>query len=133
MGYLHVNSSQYIQVLGHSQFTLTPTGHNPECFRFWESIHMGSIPVRVLEEEYPTHRCQNSLVSRLGVNQCPTPGSTIANSVLELLQQHAPFIILQQWNELEFTLERMRRVDIDRVSTNSPTCRFLRLPTISLL
>lgn len=35
----------YMDILLESTFTLTPTGHNPECFRQYEAIEAGSIPV----------------------------------------------------------------------------------------
>lgn len=40
-----LNTEAYMDVLLESTFTLTPTGHNPECFRQYEAIEAGSIPV----------------------------------------------------------------------------------------
>jgi hypothetical protein len=111
MGSLHVNSTRYVDILGQSQFTLSPTGHNPECFRFWESILMGSIPVLVLDEEYQTHQCPNALYpvweSILREAKVPTEGAQTPFEHLSVLQEHAPFIILQNWTELEATLDRI--------------------------
>ena len=113
MGPSHVNSTQYVSVLGNSQFTLAPTGHNPECFRFWESIHMGSIPVLVLDEEYQSHECHNSWYpiweSILRETKAPPQAAQSPMLHLSVLQQHAPFIILEKWTELEVTLERLHK------------------------
>ena len=58
----HVNSSHYVDILSQSTFTLSPTGHNPECFRFYESILMGSIPVLAVgDAEYDEHACSHSM------------------------------------------------------------------------
>lgn len=54
--YKHVNSpradqigtEQYVNVLLDSVFTLAPAGHNPECFRLYEAVVSGSIPIVVL-------------------------------------------------------------------------------------
>ena len=40
---------QFKEVLLDSVFTLMPSGHNPECYRLYESMEAGSIPVVAME------------------------------------------------------------------------------------
>lgn len=40
-----LDTNSYIRVALDSIFTLSPAGHNPECFRLFEAVEAGSIPV----------------------------------------------------------------------------------------
>ena len=40
-----IHTDEYVRVLSDSVFTLSPAGHNPECYRLYESIMAGSIPL----------------------------------------------------------------------------------------
>jgi hypothetical protein len=40
-----MNTDDYMQVVLDSVFTLSPAGHNPECFRLYEAMEAGSIPI----------------------------------------------------------------------------------------
>ena len=114
----HVNSSQYVDILSQSKFTLSPTGHNPECFRLWESILMGSIPILAIgDEEYQTHKCPNALgpVLESALKDANVPAATIQQVLdrpdqhLEVLQDRLPFVVLNNWTRLEATLDRVLR------------------------
>ena len=48
-----INQTVYHEVLLDSAFTLSPAGHNYECFRMWEAAEAGSIPVLVANETSP--------------------------------------------------------------------------------
>jgi len=39
-----LNTDEYMKALSESVFTLSPAGHNPECFRLYEAVEAGSIP-----------------------------------------------------------------------------------------
>lgn len=54
------NNQQYVQTLLDSVFTLTPTGRNPECFRMYEAIEAGSIPV-MLKDPKTKMGCRGGL------------------------------------------------------------------------
>lgn len=45
-----INQTVYHRVLLDSAFTLSPAGHNHECFRMWEAAEAGSIPVLLVNE-----------------------------------------------------------------------------------
>ena len=77
-GYLGVD--EYRAVLLKSVLTLSPAGHNPECYRLWEALEAGSIPVVPLDQNYHQHPCHESL--------------------LPLRQSAAPVIFVRGWSEL---------------------------------
>lgn len=110
----HVNSSRYATLLATSQFTLSPTGHNPECFRLYEAMEAGSIPVLVLDDEYIHHACPNALRPLLLEQDATTANSANASSFL---------VVLANWTELEATLQRLRAdpVALDRRQANLQT------------
>eukprot|EP00181_Compsopogon_caeruleus_P005468 CAMPEP_0184685402 /NCGR_PEP_ID=MMETSP0312-20130426/18864_1 /TAXON_ID=31354 /ORGANISM="Compsopogon coeruleus, Strain SAG 36.94" /LENGTH=397 /DNA_ID=CAMNT_0027139477 /DNA_START=124 /DNA_END=1314 /DNA_ORIENTATION=+ len=57
----HMGPAEYAATLMDTIFTLSPTGHHPECYRMFEAIEAGSIPVIALDEEYRRHKCSDSL------------------------------------------------------------------------
>lgn len=90
----------YIDVLQNSDLTLSPVGVNSECYRIYEAMSLGSIPV---------------------VENTMTPGKCA--SPLRLLKRHnAPFIYVKDWSNLSqilindmnlnFTLILQRRKNI---------------------
>mmetsp|Transcript_80542 Transcript_80542/g.141887 ORF Transcript_80542/g.141887 Transcript_80542/m.141887 type:complete len:462 (-) Transcript_80542:54-1439(-) len=54
-GYL--SPAEYKQVLLDSLFTLVPMGHSPECYRFYEALEAGSIPVVVDNASTRKEKC----------------------------------------------------------------------------
>lgn len=79
----------YMAVVLDSVFTLSPAGHNPECFRLFEAVEAGSIPVLVEKDmqitSYKRHPCWKAL-------------------------QHwhdAPVLVLDSWDDLYPTVERL--------------------------
>ena len=55
-------TDQYMNVLVESAFTISPDGANPECFRMYEAIEAGFIPVmqkgRASGPHGQAHRCR---------------------------------------------------------------------------
>ena len=74
-----------MQTLLDSTFTLSPAGHSPECYRLHEAVEAGSIPVIAMDKEYKQHTCKDSLSHWM----------------------NSPIVILESWNELIPTLQRM--------------------------
>jgi len=95
--YGYLPPTKYRETLLNSIFTLCPAGHNPEAYRIYEACEAGSIPILVLDDEYDGHECKQAF----------TP----------LLQQGAPFIFLNNWDELPAFLD----------SVNTDTARLQRL------
>jgi hypothetical protein len=82
-----LNPHSYMEVLLDSIFTLSPAGHNPECFRMFEAVEAGSIPVLVKEDLF---------VSASG-------------ACLEPLKhwRDAPILVLDSWDDLYPTVVRL--------------------------
>ncbi|CAB9516691.1 Transmembrane protein 5 [Seminavis robusta] len=85
----HLHTDQYIQVVLDSTFTLAPTGHNPECFRLYEAIEAGSIPVFARDEDYANQNCKESLHAWLDV------------------EPKAPILVLDSWDDVYSTIETL--------------------------
>eukprot|EP00579_Thalassiosira_antarctica_P016089 CAMPEP_0201933366 /NCGR_PEP_ID=MMETSP0903-20130614/31418_1 /ASSEMBLY_ACC=CAM_ASM_000552 /TAXON_ID=420261 /ORGANISM="Thalassiosira antarctica, Strain CCMP982" /LENGTH=137 /DNA_ID=CAMNT_0048473285 /DNA_START=68 /DNA_END=478 /DNA_ORIENTATION=- len=84
-----LNTDSYIEVLLDSVFTLAPAGHNPECYRLFEAVEAGSIPVLIKNDLYAKQRSQYSCKESL---------------------HHwydAPILVLDSWNDLFPTVERL--------------------------
>jgi len=77
-----LGTDQYMKVLLNSIFTLAPAGHNPECFRLYEAVESGSIPIVVQTEH---HACKDSLY----------------------YWRDSPIIFLQKWDDLFPTIENL--------------------------
>lgn len=87
LGEDHLSSDQYAVVLTESIFTLSPCGHNPESYRFFEAIEAGSIPVIALDSFYKSHVCGDPL--------------------WRLRESGAPIVFLNRWSDLGPTLRRI--------------------------
>lgn len=87
-----LNPQTYMEVVLDSIFTLSPAGHNPECFRMFEAIEAGSIPVLVKEELY----------------------SPMNGECVEPLHHwyDAPILVLESWDDLFPTVERLLLGDL---------------------
>ena len=79
------DSTTYMKTLLESTFTLSPSGHNPQCYRLFEAVEAGSIPVIALDKDYREHACKDSLSHWL----------------------NAPIVIVESWNEVMPTLQKM--------------------------
>ena len=88
-------TDDYMRVVLDSVFTLSPAGHNPECFRIYEAVVAGSIPILTHDDLYgsrhPTkyrvvpHPCANALLHWYG----------------------APIVVLDSWDDLYPTVKRL--------------------------
>jgi len=84
--------NDYIRVLRNSDLTLNPAGKNVECYRIYEAMSLGSVPV-----------VEDSTVAA----SCGTAASDGHRQLLRLLKQHqAPVIYISDWRELSAVLQR---------------------------
>ena len=90
-----LDTEQYVQVLYDSTFTLTPAGHNPECYRIYEAIEAGSIPILVHDDLYITDEKQHVCVGAL------------------VHLYDAPLVVLESWNELSSTVEGLLKDTVE--------------------
>ena len=79
-----LNPQTYMEVVLDSIFTLSPAGHNPECFRLHEAVEAGSIPVLIKEDLYSS-----------------------SGDCVEPLHhwQDAPIIVLNSWDEVSLMVD----------------------------
>jgi len=84
--------SNYVKVLRSSDLTLNPAGKNVECYRVYEAMALGSVPV-----------IEDAAVMPL----CGTAVGEDHRQVLSLLKQHnAPVIYVSNWRHLLGILQR---------------------------
>ena len=82
-----ITAQTYVEVVLDSIFTLSPAGHNPECFRLFEAVEAGSIPVLVKDDLYSTYSAY-----------CAEP---------LYHWRDAPIVVLDSWDEVYPTVERL--------------------------
>ncbi|KAF4528668.1 hypothetical protein B566_EDAN017807 [Ephemera danica] len=69
-----------------SDLTLSPVGVNTECYRIYEALSMGSVPV--IEDKVTVGRCDRTSPLRL------------------LKKYHAPLLYLKDWSQLPWILHQ---------------------------
>ncbi|XP_049805444.1 ribitol-5-phosphate xylosyltransferase 1-like isoform X2 [Schistocerca nitens] len=85
----------YMSALLKSDLTLSPVGKNTECYRIYEAMSLGSVPV---------------------VEDVVTPGNcdTSADSPLRLLKQYgAPIIYVKSWHQLHIVLHQESQLTVE--------------------
>ncbi|KAK3601759.1 hypothetical protein CHS0354_016123 [Potamilus streckersoni] len=81
---------EYVQTVAQSDLTLNPVGQNTECYRIYEALSLGSVPV--IEDVMTPGICGKS------------PASNVYP--LRLLKEFkAPVIYIKNWNDLPNMLE----------------------------
>ncbi|CAH1392920.1 unnamed protein product [Nezara viridula] len=75
--------AEYLSILQDSDFTLNPVGENTECYRIYEAVELGSIPI---------------------VEDNMTPGLCVSS--LRLLKKfNPPFVFVKNWKNLHEVLQ----------------------------
>ena len=81
----------YLRALAQSDLTLSPVGVNTECYRIYEALSYGSLPV--IEDRMTPGNCGPSVASK--------------NIPLRLLKEaKAPLLFVKDWSELPAILEK---------------------------
>ncbi|XP_022201765.2 ribitol-5-phosphate xylosyltransferase 1 [Nilaparvata lugens] len=78
------SSDYYKKVIHQSDTTLCPVGMNPECYRIYEALSLGSLPI---------------------VEDNTTPGNCDSNPLRLLKKHNAPFFFIKDWGLLPSILE----------------------------
>ncbi len=92
-----LNTDEYMRVVLDSVFTLSPAGHNPECFRMFEAVEAGSIPI-LTHDDLHGSRHPTRFLYRVVPHPC-------ANALLHWYE--APIVVLDSWDDLYPTVERL--------------------------
>lgn len=88
--------SDYIEVLRNSDLTLNPAGKNVECYRVYEAMAVGSVPV-----------IEDAIIT----GSCGTTSSDNHRQVLRLLKQHeAPVRYISDWWQLPAILQHEQQM-----------------------
>ncbi len=95
--------AEYRATLLASSFTLAPVGTADDCFRFWEAVEAGSVPIFVRRK------------GNINTN-CP-------DAFEDVLATKPPIVLLEDWSDLpafaetvtENDVEKMRRALVRRI------------------
>ena len=82
---------EYRDTLIASSFTLAPVGTADDCFRFWEAIEAGSVPIFVRRKPSNKH--------------CP-------DAFEDVLRSQPPIVILEVWSKLPRYIARVTEEEI---------------------
>jgi hypothetical protein len=86
----------YMKDMAGCKFALSPRGWGPDCYRTWEALYVGTIPV--------VRRCQFDQLLVRGENvACNKTKYTITSpqgAQLDLLYQGLPIVVIDEWEEL---------------------------------
>jgi hypothetical protein len=106
--------NEYIFALNNSDYTLCPSGKNPEAYRIYEAMSYGSVPVLQ----------RNAQASADGIQG---PDFICKDSYALFKEMNAPVIWVEDWEELESLM--------DNLSAESPEITYQRRyhPCFSLL
>ncbi|KAL7551410.1 hypothetical protein ACHAWF_014601 [Thalassiosira exigua] len=108
-----LSTDEYMKVVLDSVFTLAPAGHNPECFRLFEAVEAGSIPVLSRDDLYGTHHPFSDKRKEFANTAHPCRDSLHH-------WYHAPILVLDKWDDLYPVVERLLEnvVELDEMQHN---------------
>lgn len=104
----------YLQEMAEYKFALSPRGWGPDCYRTWEALYVGTIPI--------VRRCQfDTLIVRdIYLGDIDQPDFTesynllprSSRSQLDSLYQDLPVLVIDDWQELteEFLENKYREI-----------------------
>lgn len=94
----------YVHALAQSDLTLHPVGFNSECYRLYEAVSFGSVPV--VEDVMTQGICGSRNNLPLGKSTAP----------LRLLKQYdAPFIYLKNWTNVYDLIKAEQELSLEDV------------------
>ena len=92
---------EYTRALTNSDLTLSPVGQNPECYRIYEAMAYGSVPI--IEDKSTRGNCGTK-----------DSNNVLRSTPLRLLKQYnAPVIYVDDWKELPTILQKEKRLTLD--------------------
>lgn len=75
---------EYFEDMAHFKFALSPRGWGPDCYRTWEALYVGTIPI----------------VTRCEFDKLYIRSLTYTGSQLDTLYEDLPILIIDDWSEL---------------------------------
>jgi len=103
-----LSTDKYMTLVLDSVFTLAPAGHNPQCYRMFEAVEAGSIPVLV-KKDTATNYVRDLTTNYK--NKCKDPLHH---------WKDAPILVLDSWNDVFPTMDRIMedKEKLDEMQTN---------------
>ena len=93
-----LDTNEYMRVVLDSVFTLSPTGHNPECFRMFEAIETGFIPILTRDD---LHGSRHPTLTRK-YHVVPHP---CVDAMMHWYE--VPIVVIDSWDDLYPTVKRL--------------------------
>lgn len=89
--------SDYLKRLHRSRYVVAPNGDRPECYRHWEAIGLGTIPLTQLDEpSYPHFRGSGLVFNYSNVNESV---ETLARSLAVQNSTKRRMVLEEYWME----------------------------------
>lgn len=95
-----LNTDEYMAVLLDSVFTISPAGHSPECFRLFEAVEAGSIPIMTHDDLHGAHHPDADKGKKF--RNAPHPCKDSLHHWYD-----APMVVLESWEDLYPTVEKL--------------------------
>ncbi len=121
----NLHFDDYMRAIASSVFTLSPRGFGPDCYRTWEALLAGSIPI-VKRGEYGIIKgvkflsmvnCRNSTSEDPEEEEAfyPTPA---IRAQLDRLYENLPVLVVDEWEEIteEFLEQKYKEITSKKYS-----------------
>jgi len=104
---------EYVDSLRQSDLTLNPVGMNPECYRIYEAMSYGSVPV--IEDRVVSNSCVSQSGGHDAMQQRQMNAS-LSDVTFRLLKRYkAPVIYVSSWHELPALLEQEKSMTLSDI------------------
>ncbi len=97
---------EYLEEMAHYKFALSPRGWGPDCYRTWEALLVGTIPIVVRNQSGQIVTIKTPL--RLGTESTKSviekfsaePQPSASTSQLDTLYENLPILVIDNWEVL---------------------------------
>ncbi len=98
----------YLEEMAHYKFALSPRGWGPDCYRTWEALLVGTIPI-VRRCQFDQYIVRDDNVTDPGVKCTITSPQ---GSQLDKLYEDLPILVIDEWEELTDTFLAKKYAEI---------------------
>ncbi|MBA3751387.1 hypothetical protein H0X06_01110 [Candidatus Dependentiae bacterium] len=105
---------RYMKTLASSVFTLSPRGWGPDCYRTWEALLVGTIPIVKRGESGILERAKNNLRNYF------FPFNETIHAQLDRLYDNLPVLVIDDWDEIteEFLKKKYKEITSKKYNIN---------------
>lgn len=103
--YKAIPFDRYLEELAASAFTLSPRGWGPDCYRTWEALFVGTIPV-VKRGQYGGTEYSKKILRTM------SPSQRAVHAQLDKLYEDLPILVIDDWDEInkEFLEKKYKEI-----------------------